>query len=70
MCKGDTIFSAIEKISELDIAQPRAVKKKKHDHAKKWHIALAVFAVIALNLGALYLYRRHAKKKMDAELRF
>jgi hypothetical protein len=29
-----------------------------------------VVVVIALNLGALYLYRRHTKKKMDQDLRF
>ncbi len=67
VCKGDSVFSIIEKISEGDNAQPRSVKKQKH--ARKWHIVIAVVVVIALNLGALYLYRRHTKQKMDSELR-
>lgn len=41
----------------------------KHNHAKKWHIVIAILVVIGLNLGALYVYRRHTKKKMDDELR-
>jgi hypothetical protein len=70
VCKGDNIFAAIDKITEADSAQPRAAHKKNRKHARKWHIILAVVVVIALNLGALYLYRRHTKKKMDQDLRF
>ena len=67
VCKGDNVFSIVEKISETETAQPRAAKK--HKHIRKWHIVLAVIVVLVLNLGALYLYRRHTKKKMDSELR-
>ena len=70
VCKGDNIFTALDKITEADSAQPRSAQKKNRHHAWKWHISLAVVVVIALNLGALYLYRRHTKKKMDQDLRF
>lgn len=62
VCRGDNVFDVIEgQDSQIIVSTRRHL-------AKVVHIIGAIVFVLALNILALYLYRRYTKKKMNQEL--
>ena len=62
VCKGDNVFDVVQLQDQL------IYRLKRKNLAKVIHIVGAVLLVLSLNLMALCLYRRYAKKKMNQEL--
>lgn len=63
VCKGDNIFSVIEKLEESS-----SDRRASGHFAKTYHIVAAIVLVMLINFIALYAYRRYNKKKMNEEL--
>lgn len=65
ICKGDNIFAAVQKLD-----QDSTNSSRPHNGIKGYHILLAIVVVMVLNFGALYIYRRYHKAKMNEQLQF
>jgi len=62
ICQGDKIFDA------LSVLEDTSTSSRTSHRVKTIHIVIAIGVVMVINLGALYLYRRYNKKKMNQEL--
>lgn len=62
VCKGDNVFDVV------DLQDQFTYRLKRKNLAKVYHIIGAVILVLSLNLFALCLYRRYARKKLNEEL--
>lgn len=64
LCKGDNIFNLIK---VLDISSPIS-NRQRHHGIKGLHVLIAIVVVMVINCGALYLYRRHQRQKVNEQL--
>ena len=65
VCKGDAIF---DQITQLDSTSTVEGHGKSGKTIKGYQILIAIIVVMIINFGALYLYRRHHKQKVNQEL--
>jgi hypothetical protein len=62
ICKGDNVFEIVNS------GEDGFVGAKKSSSIKVYHVIVAVLLVVILNCGALCVYRKYQKKKMNEEL--
>lgn len=61
ICRGDKIYSTLDEVKGDIMYTRRSV-------VRMYHIIAAIVLVLLLNFGALYIYRKMQKKKMNEEL--
>ncbi len=62
ICKGDKVFQILANVNTSDLLY------HKRSLVKLYHIFAAVIIVILLNVGALCIYRKYQKRKVNEEL--
>jgi len=62
VCKGDNVFEYLQDFDQSFLFTSR------RNLAKVYHVIAAILVVIAVNLCALYLYRRYTRRQMNDEL--
>jgi len=62
VCKGNNVFKILHKVDHSDLLYRRRPLVRLH------HIVFAIIVVLAINVFALYIYRKFQKRKLNEEL--
>ncbi len=62
VCKGDNVFKVLHKVDHSDMLYHR------RPLVRLYHIVFAIIVVLAINVFALYIYRKFQKRKLNEEL--
>lgn len=64
ICKGNNVLKSFDQY-EQEAATVSVHHKSRGNKIKGYHILIAIVAVMLINFGALYLYRRYHRQKVN-----